>query len=160
MRYVDNKNAPSVKFIRKNGRIIPIIGNKNIPSASSHVQSRISEMTTEVINAQQGRRGVGQNGKAFSTPSTFPKWYSEHRFANKNDFFKVAGDQKSVRNDRLVNQAIADLLNGYSSPSGRVPPNRQFQIATRQVFDNKNVIFRKIDGKIVPIRLRNNEVPF
>lgn len=170
-RYRDNPNAPQIRFIKRNGRVIPIINRVKKVLLAPVVEGRLLEMMSEVKHAQQGLRGVatdlehGGSVKNFATMSTYPKWYSQIGFKNKDHFLSVAHNEKSKKFDSLTEQAIRDLKSGYDSPYGRVPPDMKFRVATKQTYDNKGVIFRKIDGTVRPIRIqhktiKSSEVPF
>lgn len=165
--YRDNSNPPAVRFIKKNGRVIPIVQGKKVNKASGMIESRLDEMSQEVQMADRGERGVGYNDdrevvRNFSTKSTYPKFYSEIGFKNKDHFYKTVMTRETKLFDKLADQAIDDLKDGYDTSFGRVPPSRDFRVATRQTFDNRGVVFRKIDGQIRPLRFKkkNDEVPF
>ena len=163
---VENKKAKSITFKRQNGHIMLYMGERHV-GGGRMVHSRLNEMKSEVDKAVKGHtvttmKQFGSSGVQFArhgVQSTFPKWYGQHGFKNKLDFAKTLKNKQSVRNKRLVNQAIDDLSKGYDSSHGRVPPSEKFQVKTRQKFDNRNVIFRRIRGRIVPMRI-NDEVPF
>lgn len=165
--YRDNMNPPSIRFIKKNGRVIPIVQGKKVKKASTLVESRLDEMTQEVQWAERGERGVGYNDDRevvsnFATKSTYPKFYSELGFKGKDHFYKTVMTRETKLFDRLADRAIDDLKDGYETPVGRVAPNREFRVATRQTFDNRGVVFRKVDGQVRPLRFKkkNDEEPF
>lgn len=159
--FKDNKNPPQVRFIRKNGRIIPIVQGKKKTSLSPVVEGRINEMSSEVRQAQQGKRLVAHNRDTdtyvnFAEKSTFPRFYSRIKFKNKDDFFKTIEKKSGPKFEKILDTAVDDLQTGYDTPyGGAVPPNEKFLVGTKQVFDNRNVIFRRIDDRIVPIKLKS-----
>jgi hypothetical protein len=161
----DNVNAPAIRFVRIHGRVIPIVKNKKIIKAESLVEARIDEMTSQVEHAQVGHRGVSKDEsggaiRGFGTQSTFPGFYGEIEFKNKNDFFKTVMTRNTRRFDNLAGRAIDDLNGGYQTQDGLVPPNRDFRILTKQIFDNRGVVFRNIGGRVVPMKIKKDEVPF
>jgi hypothetical protein len=163
--FKDNANAPQIRFVRINGRVIPIVNKQKVMKAAPLVESRIDEMTSQVQSAEAGKRNVGkdENGnvvKNFGTQSTFPGFYGALGFRNKNDFYKTVMQRQSKKFDNLAEQAIDDLKGGYQTQDGRVPPNRDFRVLTKQTFDNRGVTFRNINGRVVPLRNKHDEVPF
>lgn len=167
----DNPNAPQIRFIRKNGRVIPIVQKKKVTRAAPLVDERLEEMKIEVEHATKGERGVGYDEnrnavKNFSIRSTYPDFYREAKFRNKNEFFKTIEKREGQKFDALAGQAIDDLKGGYETSFGRVPPNLHFRVLTKQTFDNTNVVFRRINGRVVPIRnpkaefMKDDEIPF
>lgn len=170
--YKQNPKQPQIRFIRKNGRIIPIVNRKKVSAASDNLEGRLGEMKGEVSGAssegksfKQGIDGSTSYSKGFSN---YPEFYRQLKFRNKNDFFK-AFVGKGKKADDLVGQAHEDLSNGYESAlSGRVPPDLNYKTETRQVFNNNGIVFRKIKGRVVPIKSSkkakkndyNNDVPF
>jgi hypothetical protein len=172
-RYKENPKAPTVRFVKIRGRVVPIVNGHKKVSLSPLVEGRLNELKFEVKHAERGQRGVFHNretgiSKNFATTSTFPGWYSQIGFKNKDDFEKVLVKRKSKKFDVLVEKAISDLNRGYDTSHGEVPPNMEFRVKTRQAFDNRGVVFRKIDGKVRPLRFLMNrtqkhnydEVPF
>lgn len=161
-----NPNPPAVRFIRKNGRIIPIVQGKKKRSLIDNLEGRVNEMKREVNEAERGMRQVSYDRETdhhrnFATKSSYPEWYSKIKFKNKEDFKTALLSQRGKKHDEIINQAIDDLIGGYESPDvGRVPPDREFRIKTKQAWDNTNVIFRKIDGKVRPIKIRLKQDDF
>lgn len=153
----DNPNPPQIRFIRKGGRIIPIVNRKKLTKSSSDVELRLVEMASEVREAQKGFRGANYDestglSKGFGVKSTYPKFYSQIKFKNKDHFNKVFLTESGNKYEQLVDHAIKDLKEGYESPSGFVPRNLRFRVATKQTFDNRKIVFRKIDGIVRPLR--------
>lgn len=161
---VDNKKAKKVTFTRSNGRISLKMGGKDI-AGERLLSNRIKEMESEIRQSQAGSvvttaKDFGPGGPEFQRhgiKSTFPKWFGQLGFNSKKDFLQVLNRKKGIKHDRLVNRAIEDLSEGHDSSFGRVPASEEFQIKTRQKFDNRGVSFRFINGKVRPIR---GGVPF
>ena len=170
--FKDNPTPPQIRFIRKNGRIIPIVNKKKVYKSSDLVKDRLEDMKMEVKNAEASGKSHAAlddgSYRHFGGYSTFPEFYKSMKFRNKNDFYKVAAATSGKRSDDLVTQAIEDLKSGYESSFGRVPPNLQFRVMTKQTYDNNGVVFRKLNGKVVPLRFSkksnnveyDDEIPF
>lgn len=168
---VKNKKAKPISFVKKNGRISLRMGDQKV-GGSNMVSERLAEMKEEIKGAEAGRTVTtmkersygGHDFKRYGIKSTFPKWFGESGFNSKKDFLKTINSKKGVRYDRLVNRAIDDLSRGYSTSFGRVPASEKFQVASRQKFDNRGVVFRVIDGKVRPMkfggRSYQDEIPF
>ena len=169
---VDNINAPKVTFIKKNGRVM-LRGNGKSLAGERILNERINIMVAEVNAAEAGRvvttmKDMGVDGIQFrksGVKSTFPDFFRDAGFSTKKGFIRAAKRRKGPAFKRIVNQAITDLLEGYESSFGFVPPDQEFLIKTKQKFDNRNVIFRNINGRIVPIKTNkkintSSEVPF
>ena len=156
---VKNPNAPKVTFTKRRGQLRLLADGKDI-AGEKLVLQRISEMRDQVEHAERGStvttmKDVGPGSAEFKRhgiKSTFPSFFTSLGFKSKEDFVKVLNRKEGVRYNRLVDQAVEDLLKGYESPFGDVPPSQEFKIKSRQIFDNRNVTFRTIDGKVVPIR--------
>lgn len=156
--YKQNPNPPQIRFIRKNGRIIPIVNKKRVPAAGEHIQMRLGEMGNEVKKAssegmsfKQHHDGSTKYSKAFSN---YPDFYRQLKFKNKDDF-KRAFEGKTSKSDDLIKQAHEDISGGYESANGyRVPPDLTYKVQTRQVFNNNGVVFRKLNGRVVPLRIK------
>jgi len=168
---VKNKKAKDITFIKKNGRISLRMGSRKV-GGSNMVSGRLDEMKSEISSADAGHtittmKDMGSKGTAFKRhgiKSTFPSWFGESGFNSKKDFLKVINSKKGKRYDRLIDRAIDDLSGGYSTSFGKVPASKEFQVKSRQKFDNKGVVFRVIKGKVRPIRggsqRFDDEVPF
>lgn len=174
---VANKKFRELTFKKESGRIVLYSDGKRV-GGGRMVKDRLLEMKGEVRAAEAGytvstMKDLGDRGyeyKRHGVKSTFPEWYGEIGFRNKDDFMRVFNKKQGKRKDKLVNQAIEDLSEGYKTSFGPVPENQKFRLKTRQDFDNTNVIFRKIRGRIVPIKTKgpakkqhnkySDEVPF
>ena len=164
MKLKENPNPPQVTFRRIHGRIVPIVKGKRAPGATKILKQELDDRASEIAHAEAGYRGVGYHEghavKNFGTKSSFPSWYSDIGFKSKKDFVKTIKEKKGVKYERLVNDSISGLLHGRNSSFGYVPPSTSFRIATRQTFDNTHVVFRNIDGRVVPMRIKREEIPF
>ena len=169
-RYKDNPNAPQIRFIRRNGRIIPIVGGKKKPSLTPLIEGRIKEMDTEIKVAEKGGKDVSYSHdegtyRSFKKISTFPSWYADIKAKNRGEFHKSIQKQSGATFDKVAHQAIEDLNTGYSTSFGRVPPSMEFRVKAKQTFDNKDVLFRRIDGQVRPLKIpvwkrKDDKVPF
>ena len=169
----ENKKSKGVSFVKHKGRIRLKNGSKNVGGLRL-VQDRLQEMKSAVRTADRGHtvstmkdRGGsrGYEFKRHGVKSTFPSWFKSLGFNSKKDFNSVVERGSGERHKRLVKKAIKDLSSGYQTKHGYVPPNKDFLVKSRQKFNNKGVIFRKIKGRIVPMRVGNSrpiddEVPF
>lgn len=153
---VPNENAPQIRFVRIRGRVVPIVQGKKKLSLVPKVEDQIQEMKHEISIAEKGSRQVAHSeygdSKNFATQSTFPGWYKSLGFRNREEFLGAVKTRNTKKFDKVADEAIDHLKDGYESTYGRVPPDTEFRIKTRQDFDNTGVIFRKIDGKVRPLR--------
>lgn len=164
-RYKDNPHAPQIRFIRKGGRVIPIaVGDKYAKPmvAAKHLNAQLELMSTAVDNAERGKRvhlGYGTDHEVRGMSSTFPKFFSKLHFRSKADFKQtLEADKVGPKQLRLFEEAHNEIKRGEDFGFG-APKDRsiQYQLALRQIFDNQGVVFRKIDGKVVPIRSKGKE---
>jgi hypothetical protein len=161
----DNKKSKEVRFKKVKGRLVLLNGKKKV-GGTRLVQERLDEMKTAVKSAEAGKtvstmKDMGDKGyeyKRHGIKSSFPAWFSRLGFNSKKDFQSVMNRKSGPRYERVVNKAIKDLSTGYRTKFGDVPASKKFLVATRQKFDNKNVIFRTINGKVVPMKI--SEPPF
>jgi hypothetical protein len=137
---VENKNPPSVRFIRKHGRIIPIVSGKKSYKAEKILKQNIDEMDMEVKIAEAGRRFTRDDGSWGGHGSTFPQFFRDMGFKTKKQWNKAIEKQSGHDFDGILN-AASDRHN--------------FKVATKQIFDNKLVMFRTINGKVRPIRAKD-----
>lgn len=152
-----NPNPPKVTFRRINGRIVPIVNGKQPRGATKPLRQELATREMEVRQAAKGFRGVGYNDKGeavrnFGSKSTFPKFFGELGFNSKKQFLDVVAKKKGKKYEELVNDSIHSLLVGRSSTFGDIPPDERFRLATKQEFNNVGVVFRRIDGKVRPMR--------
>lgn len=162
-----NPNPPKVTFRRIHGRVIPIINGKQPRGATNPLRQELATRELEVRQAARGMRGATLdeqgNYKGFGSKSTFPKFFGELGFNSKKQFLDVVGKKQGRKYDDLVDDSINSLLVGRSSTFGDIPPNERFRLATKQEYNNQGVVFRRMNGKVVPLRPRHiedDEVPF
>lgn len=86
--------------------------------------------------------------------STFPQYMRDAGISSKKDFMKVSKMKKGIRLERLRKVAIDRLNHGYENAHGYDSPDMKFKVASKQLYDNKDVIFRRVRGRIVPIRVK------
>lgn len=169
---VANDDAPTITFIKKNGRL-RLKGNGKDIAGESILNEQLKTMTSLVKHAQRGERIVlkkeefradgGSSLVAFSkagVQSTFPGFFGDLGFSSRKQFLNVMKKREGKKFNQVVNRAIEDLTEGSSTSFGRIPPDEEFLIKTRQVFDNRNIVFRVIGGKVRPIRSTFDDVPF
>lgn len=167
--FVENKNKPNITFVKRRGRLRLLGDGKDI-GGEQLLNDRIAEMVREVKGAEAGFAVTTVKGGQFQrhgVKSTFPDFFRKAGFTTKKDFIRAAERRKGPAFERIVNQAIDDLTKGFSSSFGDVPANKDFLVKTKQMFDNRNVIFRVIDGRVVPLKtstprniIDDDEVPF
>lgn len=172
---VKNKKSKELRIVKKRGRLVVFNGDKQV-GGSREINERLRDMKVEVRTAEAGStvttyKDLGAKGmeyKRHGVKSTFPSWFSRLGFNSKQDFNKVIERKKGLRFNRLVKKAAKDLSMGYNTSHGRVPADKDFLVKSRQKFDNKNVFFRNIGGKVRPMRFGtgmrkpkySNDVPF
>ena len=139
-RFKDNKNPPAVKFIRKNGRIIPIVAGKQSRKAEKILNENIQDMPADVQMTEAGRRTVNDQGERVTWKSTFPKHFHEGGFKTKKQWLSAV-EKKSGKDFDIITQLASERHN--------------FKVATNQIYDNKLVLFRNIQGKVRPIRAKD-----
>lgn len=173
---VKNKKSKPIRIKKQNGRLRIYNGQKSVGGERALI-GRLKEMKMEVNTAEAGKtvsvmKDLGSKGtsyKRYGVKSTFPKWFGRIGFNSKKDFNKVYNRKSGERYQRLVRKAHKDLSQGYDTSFGEVPPDTDYLVKTRQRFDNRGVIFRRINGKVVPLRVKgrnrnqlkfDDEVPF
>jgi len=158
-----NDNAPKVTFRRIRGRVVPIVNGKQPVGATRPLREELVMREMEVREAEAGKRGASiddqGNQKGFGTKSTFPKFFRELGFNSKKQFLKVMESKKGKKYEQVVNDSISSLLKGRDSTYGRIPPNEKFRVATKQEFDNRGVSFRRVNGKVIPMRFKKARKP-
>lgn len=157
----------SIKTYRRSGdRIITklkpryvITGKKpnyNVPYAKKAIESELEQMKYEINQSEKGSRsftGYGTSLKVVGTKSTFPEYMRASGIGSTKDFMKVISQKKGIRKERLKKIAISRLEQGYQNKHGFDMPDMKFKKKTGQVHDNKDIIFRRIGGRIVPIKV-------
>lgn len=163
---VKNKKSKEIRFVKQRGRIRIYNGKKSVGGERA-LAGRLKEMKSEIDHATKGEtvsvmKDLGSKGtsyKRYGIKSTFPRWFGRIGFNSKKDFNKVFDRKSGTRYQRLLKKAHKDLSQGYETTFGDVPPDKDYLVKTRQRFDNRGVIFRKIRGKIVPIRTNRRKKP-
>lgn len=164
----ENPNPPKVTFRMIRGRVVPIVAGKRARGAGPILRQEIQDRYSEVKHADKGYRGASvdwDHGHAvnFGVKSTFPPFFSQLKFNSRKQFLEVVEKKKGKKYEDLVEDSIDGLLHGRESSHGYIPPNQQFRFATKQSFNNRGVVFRRIDGKVRPLKFKKkeeDEVPF
>ena len=126
--------------------------NSMLKQMEFEIEASEAGSSTLIFEDQKGKMG-GVINRSF-TPSTFPKFLRETKINTKKDFAKVLAGKRGIRKKRLEKEAIKRLNEGFSNDHGYDMPDMNFRKKTGQVFDNKDIIFRRIRGRIVPIRVK------
>ena len=162
-----NPNPPKVTFRMIRGRVVPIVEGKRPRGATRLLREELYMREMEVREAEKGIRGATTddrgNTKGFGTRSTFPPFFGELGFNSKKQFLQVVKKKQGRKYEDLVNDSIDSLIGGRESKQfGRIPPSERFRLATKQEYNNQGVVFRRINGKVIPLRPRHieEEVPF
>lgn len=142
MSFVENKNAPSVRFVRIRGRIIPIVGGQKSAKAAKVLQNNIDEMNVQVEIAEAGRRFTTQDGEWLAQRSSFPKFFGKLGFKKKDEWLRAIKKGEGRDFDIIRDHAAAQT---------------NFKLATKQLYDNHNVLFRNIGGIVRPIRAKSSD---
>ncbi len=132
--------------------------NYDTAQAKKIVRQRIKEMISDVKASTPGKSRLrmderGQASGRYMDASTFPKYYRTVKAKNFEDFVKIALSEKGKRYQRIKDEAISNLEHGYRNDHGHAGPDKDFLVASKQVYDNKGVIFRYVGGRIVPMRV-------
>lgn len=159
-RFIENPNPPMLQFQRQSGKMRAFVRrgdphNIRQREAAGLVNEQLETMRVAVDEATVGTRahmGYGTSHEVRGIPSTYPKFYGQLHFKGKDDFRKVM-ERPSERQARLINQAIGDLKKGegYGYPVDPSNPTK-YRVAAREVFDRDGIVFRRIRGRIIPIR--------
>lgn len=124
--------------------------------AQQRIIDELNNMKHEIVSSEKGSRsihGYGKDQNVTVTKSTFPEYMKESGINSTKDFLKVLTQKKGVRFDRLKKKAIERLENGYKNKHGYDEPDIDFLVKTKQMHDNKDVIFRRVGGRVVPIKV-------
>lgn len=141
-RYVPNENAPQVRFVRVRGRIIPIVQGKKKLKAAAILDENLQRMKVDVDVAEAGRRIPLADGTWTGHKSTFPKHFKRAGFKTKHEWLSAYNRQEGPKFERILRIATGD---------------RAFRVATSQMYDNHLTIFRTIDNRVRPIKLKSAE---
>lgn len=137
--------------------------------AQAIITKEMKSMAWEVKRSEAGRSTLvmgertGEAHRAYSK-STFPEYVQKAGINGTKDFLKVLSQGKGLRYGRIKSEAIQRLEKGFMNEHGYDEPNKKFLVASKQLHDNKNVVFRRIGGRIIPMRIpyekRADLVPF
>jgi len=139
------------------------------PKAKALIRKELKAMEWEVKHSEKGSSFLvaDEHDRIYTrahTKSTFPKYVQDSGAGSTKEFLKVLSQKKGVRFDRIQKEAINRLENGYMNDHGYDEPNRNFLVASKQLYDNKNIVFRRVRGRIIPMRIpyekRGDLVPF
>ncbi len=127
--------------------------------AKKRISAEIRQMIYEVSRSEKSSSRLEMNknqvtGRTY-VKSTFPSFMRESGISTKKDFLKIASENKGVRFNRVKAAAISRIHEGYKNEHGYNAPDREFGLKTGYLYDNKNVIFRYIRGRVIPLRLKN-----
>lgn len=145
------------------------VPNYNTPGAKALIRSQLKGMAYEVKSSTAGSSALihdqyGRVSHRAFTPSTFPDYVQKSGAGSTKEFLKILSSKKGLRYDRLKTTAIDRLENGYQNQHGYDIPNTKFLVASKQLHDNKDIVFRRIRGRIVPMRVPHSKrydlVPF
>jgi hypothetical protein len=122
------------------------------------LNDHIHDMVNEAKASTRGRVGFKQNARGdvigeWHMKSNFPDWYRKVKPKNIKDLADAATKAKGAIYNRLKDQAIERLNHGYINDHGHDGPDKDFLVASKQMYNNKGVIFRFIGGRIVPLRV-------
>lgn len=140
--FVRNPKAPNVVFRKIRGRIVPIVGGKRHRRGEKILEMNLDAMNRQVEKAEAGTRlfsGSGTTHRVIAQPSTFPTYFRQLGFKSKKEW-QGAFRKKGEKYQRVVEFAAGEP---------------DFQIATKQIFDNYLVNFRTIEGKVRPLRAKS-----
>lgn len=142
-RYVDSNKQP----------------NYENSFAKKRINDELQNMKYEITLSEKSRSSLikKENSHDFShrsyTESTFPSYMKESGIGSSKDFMNVLSRSKGLRYERLKSVAIDRLNNGYSNKHGFDKPDMEFKKKTGQIYDNKNVIFRMVRGRVIRIKV-------
>jgi hypothetical protein len=163
-----NESIPT--FRMKNGNIVTSYKPRYVETgkkadysgsyAKKAIDSTLQDMKREIADSTAGSRsqvGYGKDAINISQKSDFPTYMRQAGISSKKDFMKVLSQKKGARKERLEKIAIQRLNEGYKNKHGYDEPDMKFRQKTGQVYDNKDIIFRRIRGRIVPIRVKKKD---
>jgi hypothetical protein len=128
------------------------------PKASKIIKSELGSMRQEILASQKSSSTLIMDDNDRVThrtysPSTFPSWMRNSGISSTKDFLAVINQNKGIRHDRLKGIAIDRLNSGYSNQHGYDLPDTDFKVSSNQLYDRKDVIFRRIRGRLIPMRV-------
>lgn len=128
------------------------------PTARKIIDAELGSMAYEVKQAERTKSILTEdeygrfNGRVAGS-STFPKFMRESGISSRNDFIKVMESRKGIRFKRLESKAIDRLSKGFMDANNYSPPDEKFLVASKQVYDRKDVIFRRVRGRLIPMKV-------
>lgn len=122
------------------GRIVPIVGNKQSRKGAAILNENLDRMKVDIDVAEAGRRVQTESGEWMGTKSTFPDHFRKSGFKTKNEWLTAYRRAEGPKFQRILKHAANDV---------------NFRVATKQVYDNHLVLFRTIDHKVRPIRVKS-----
>ena len=132
--------------------------NYNSKYAQKRILQELNNMRWEVMQSEKGRSSLIRDShdrvshRSYSE-SSFPDYVRKSGIKSKNDFESVIKKSKGVRFDRLKSHAIERINHGYSNKHGYDQPDLKFKVKTGQLYDNKDVIFRRYRGRVIAMRV-------
>ncbi len=154
------------KKIRADGpRYVKRIGRADYSTAKAQtmIKGMLEQMRYEISQSEKSSSVLipSENSYQFShrsvTKSTFPEFLRETKIGSRKAFMRVLASGKGKRFQRLKEEAIDRLERGYRNSHGYDEPSKEFMVASKQLYDNKDIIFRRIRGKIVPLRIKKKD---
>jgi hypothetical protein len=130
--------------------------NYSTKFAQKRINQELGNMKWEIEKSEKSSLSIVDN-RRIQTKSTFPDYMSKAGISSRKDFMAIINAKKGVRFERLKTTAIERLNHGYSNEHGYDTPNMEFRNKTGQVYDNKNVIFRRVRGRLIPMRVKSSE---
>ncbi len=127
------------------------------------INAEIARMNQAVKSSEKGssvlvRDNRGDVKDRAYTQSTFPNWYRTIGAGSSDEFAKASKRKKGIVYKRIKAQAIENLEKGYDDKQhGFDFPDMKFKVASKQVFDNKDIIFRRVRGRIIPMRIKKKD---
>ena len=133
--------------------------NYNTKYAKEKINQELSSMKSEILQSEKSSsiliRKENSNDVSHRsfTESTFPEYMRKSGIGSSKDFLSVLNKAKGLRFERLKKVAIDRLNNGYQNKHGYDLTDIDFKKKTGQIYDNKNVIFRFVRGRVIRIKV-------
>jgi len=160
-----NETTPRFKMVNGQiktwqvARFVPTnkLPDYEAPKARKIIQAELGDMKREITSAYRTKSTLvfNDDGSAHRSAgdSTFPKYMREAGISSTSDFIKVMNSKKGIRFKRLEKAAISRLENGIDEKFMRAEPDEDFLKASGQIYDRKDVIFRRVRGRLIPMRV-------
>lgn len=160
MKYEDFKKVDGKIVVSQKERYKPTGKEPNYNSkyALKRINQEINNMKWEISKSEKSSSSLindehGRVSHRAYSESTFPDYMRKAGINSKNDFDSVIKSGKGIRFNRVKSEAINRINNGYQNKHGFDMPDLKFKVKTGQLHDNKDVIFRRVGGRIVPMRV-------